>query len=101
MRDSTIDNDDYDVESNEPQMIRIKMVDNDAKEWVFSKQCAICLEAYKAGDSIVWSSSSHCSHVFHQDCLVDGLARVKNNETPCPCCRAPFCIFTTEEKETT
>lgn len=92
---------DYDVESNEAQRIRIKIPGSEGndKELFCSQQCAICLDVYKAGDVIVWSSSPDCSHVFHQDCLVDGLARVKNNESPCPCCRAKFCNFAPEAKK--
>ena len=53
--------------------------------------CAICLDPYNVDDIVVWSSSPDCRHVFHQECLVEGLARVRNNEAPCPCCRIIFC----------
>lgn len=100
--------DDCDIESNEAQRICITLPGGDGGSGedmnntrVCSKHCAICLEPYKAGDSVLWSSSPDCSHVFHQDCLVDGLTRVKKNETPCPCCRATFCNYNTimEEKQ--
>ncbi len=82
---------DYDVESIE-QMIRLK-IPSDEDERVVSSYCAICLDRYKLGDNIVWSISPNCRHVFHRDCLVDGLTRVKNDNSPCPCCRAKFCDF--------
>lgn len=53
--------------------------------------CAICLEPYQLGDYLVWSANETCTHVFHRQCLVDFLCKVKGEETPCPCCRQAFC----------
>jgi RING-type zinc-finger len=85
-----------------------------------SDECAICLEWYRLGDSIVWSTNHDCQHVFHQDCLVcycvtheekkeaarphlHGTFRQqqqqlmehqrnkgKREPIPCPICRRPF-----------
>ncbi len=50
-------------------------------------QCAICLCDYEKGDAIVTSCS--CPHAFHQECVVEWLAKMQN-DTPCPCCRRSF-----------
>jgi hypothetical protein len=39
--------------------------------------CAICLEAYKPDETVVWSSNIDCSHAFHQDCILDYLVKLK------------------------
>ena len=53
--------------------------------------CAICLEEYHEGETIVWSSNKNCPHAFHRDCLVSYLVKVKQkNSYPCPCCRQNF-----------
>lgn len=89
--EKTVDGDDYDEESNE-QLIHLKLSGDDS-ERVFPNYCAICLELYKTGDHIVWSCSQECRHVFHRECLISGLIRVKDNTSPCPCCRMQFCDF--------
>jgi len=83
--------DDYDVESNE-HLIHLKLSGSDSEK-VFPNYCAICLEIYKVGDHVVWSCSPECRHVFHRECLIGGLVRVKDNTSPCPCCRMKFCDF--------
>jgi hypothetical protein len=45
--------------------------------------CAVCLESYKAGDILSWSTNMLCKHVFHFNCIVPWL--LKNNF--CPMCR--------------
>jgi hypothetical protein len=55
--------------------------------------CAICLESYSPGDSVVWSSNPKCCHVFHTDCMVHYLVRVKNGGTSCPTCRQTFTVL--------
>ncbi|KAE8654494.1 zinc finger family protein [Hibiscus syriacus] len=43
-------------------------------------ECAICLERFKAGESLVHPP---CAHRFHSRCLVPWL----QNNAHCPCCR--------------
>jgi hypothetical protein len=58
--------------------------------------CAICIESYKAGDKVIWSSNSSCIHCFHYDCFVQAaetaIKRKKNGPFMllCPICRQPF-----------
>jgi hypothetical protein len=61
--------------------------------------CAICLEAYKTDETVVWSSNIDCSHAFHQDCIFDYLIiKLKVKDTlPCPCCRQDFMGLSSEE----
>lgn len=85
-----VDNDNrYDEESNE-KSLHLKVANSDP-ERVFPNCCAICLEPYRIGDHIVWSCTTECRHVFHRDCLIAGLVQVKDNSSPCPCCRMQFC----------
>jgi hypothetical protein len=60
--------------------------------------CAICLDSFEVGEVIVWSENEACQHAFHQDCIADYLVPMKDvNESPCPCCRRPFCKDLKEE----
>jgi len=71
--------------------------------------CAICLAEYDVKDRLCWSSNPECTHVFHEDCILQwlvSLGRMKSkrqmyseNPTPnqilrfpleCPCCRQDF-----------
>jgi len=71
--------------------------------------CAICLMEYEATERISWSSNHDCTHVFHEDCIVQwlvSLGRTKSKRQPfsedpteaqlfnypleCPCCRQDF-----------
>jgi hypothetical protein len=36
--------------------------------------CAICLETFGCGDSVVGSTNDKCKHIFHQDCVLPFLA---------------------------
>ncbi|KAK8604796.1 hypothetical protein V6N13_082268 [Hibiscus sabdariffa] len=49
-------------------------------EAVEQEECAICLERFRAGDSLVHPP---CAHRFHSTCLVPWL----ENNAHCPCCR--------------
>lgn len=49
--------------------------------------CPICLEPYREGDTICWSSSeSGCHHAFHEHCGMEWF--MKHSE--CPVCRSPY-----------
>jgi len=70
--------------------------------------CAICLSEYEKCDRVCWSSNTECSHVFHEDCILQWLIssgkkrsmneffsrhptdeKLLENEF-CPCCRQGF-----------
>jgi hypothetical protein len=52
--------------------------------------CPICLDNFEVGEIVMWSRYNHgsCSHVFHEDCLLQWLLEQRENE--CPTCRACF-----------
>lgn len=59
--------------------------------------CAICLNHYQTGDTVVWAPNPNCVHVFHQDCLLEWFtrkskdpAKKRANAQDCPCCRQSF-----------
>jgi len=35
--------------------------------------CAVCLTKYEISDIVCWSSNSKCSHMFHEDCILQWL----------------------------
>jgi hypothetical protein len=57
--------------------------------------CAICLDSYDEGETIVWSNNADCHHAFHEGCLMDYYVSqlTKGESNPgCPCCRQTFFI---------
>jgi hypothetical protein len=60
--------------------------------------CVICLEQYRAGDVVVWSTNQDCEHVFHRHCIVKYFDKIQRKvaETPCPCCRAKYTDMSVE-----
>jgi len=77
-----------------------------------SATCIICLKRYQPQDLVSWSPNhhhhhhhsppvttattsstttdgGHCSHAFHQHCIVEWLAKLPNCN--CPVCRTVFC----------
>jgi len=71
--------------------------------------CAICLVEYTLSERVCWSSNPNCTHVFHEDCILQWLImlgrkrsrrqsfsrnpsvkKLLNYELCCPCCRRDF-----------
>lgn len=71
--------------------------------------CAVCLGEYAISETISWSSNPHCTHVFHQECIIKWLntlgrkmtkyhrfgddpsvLQLLNYKLECPCCRQDF-----------
>lgn len=46
-------------------------------------ECAICLDVFRIGEVVAWSTDPHCGHVFHHKCIREWLLR----RIACPCCR--------------
>lgn len=97
-KEGEIGHDDEDAASITDEMIQLK-IPNEENERTCPNCCAICLDPYKVDDVIVWSSSQDCRHVFHQECLVEGLSRARSSEAPCPCCRIIFCEIQMEPRQ--
>lgn len=62
----------------------------DGQDFAIPITCAICLEQYETGDSVVWSGNSLCTHGFHHTCILDYLVYNDSEAAPCPCCRQIF-----------
>lgn len=72
--------------------------------------CIICHDTYETNDKVCWASSSDCTHVFHEECIVRwltslGWMKLKEQKEPeslieeekclnydleCPMCRGTF-----------
>jgi hypothetical protein len=59
--------------------------------------CPICLEPYKPGDEVCWSTNEDCPHSFRLDCMMKWLM----THDDCPLCRADYLNVKKEEKEET
>ena len=59
---------------------------------VSDDSCAICMDPYRAGDAVLWSSAKKvkCPHIFHKHCFVEYLASYRGSGTPCPMCRQEY-----------
>ena len=58
--------------------------------------CPICLEPYKPGDEVCWSTNEDCPHSFHLDCMMKWLM----THDDCPLCRADYLNVKKEETST-
>jgi Ring finger domain len=47
------------------------------------RECPVCMECFKQGDLVSWSSSEECHHVFHHSCIKAWLI----HHECCPYCR--------------
>lgn len=55
------------------------------KNFVGAKpECSICLDYYKAKETVCWAKNDDCDHIFHQDCIVQWLV----DHDDCPLCRS-------------
>lgn len=67
-----------------------------------ASECAICLNSYTPGESVVGSLNPDCNHVFHSSCIEEWLLRRRGHESllRCPCCRRAY-IHLHEEEDVT
>ncbi len=96
------------VINNKTQQNEQLKIDKMAEKRHAPVSCAICLSEYEKYDRVCWSSNAECSHVFHEDCILQWLsssgkkrsmsqyyskhptdAKLLENEF-CPCCRQEF-----------
>lgn len=68
-------------------VLTLPIEDEDGKLRCVSGHCAVCIAEYTAGDSVVWSTSEKCPHVFHDECILMWLSKGKKR---CPICRNIF-----------
>jgi hypothetical protein len=89
-----------DIESEENNgTLQIKKHEEEsaARTVVVPITCAICLDSYQEGETVVWSSNPDCRHAFHQNCILDYLVTTEGSKRPCPCCRQWFCDTTSQK----
>jgi hypothetical protein len=54
-------------------------------------ECSICLERYKVGQTICWSKTNECDHIFHSKCIRQWM--IQNEHDHCPLCRTDLMSF--------
>jgi hypothetical protein len=66
--------------------------ENCCEEFAVPNCCAICLESYSVGETVVWSMNSQCNHLYHQSCIANFFAHSKKKKRSCVCptCRREF-----------
>lgn len=101
-KEVTDDDDEEEEDSKEPEVL----VADKRSVPIF---CAVCLMEYDISERVCWASNGECTHVFHEDCIVQwltSLGRKRSNrqsfprnpsemrlldyDLSCPCCRQPF-----------
>jgi len=84
------------LESSEAKgLITTEDYDLEDQEELLTQPCPICLEPFKAGDSVSWSKHLlFCKHVYHTDCI---FAWLQGDNDICPCCRRDY--YTMEETQ--
>ncbi len=94
---------------------KVKELENELEKTIEKRSvpifCAVCLMEYTVSERICWSSNPECSHVFHEDCIVQWLISLGKTKTKmqrfavnpteeellnyqleCPCCRQDFIL---------
>lgn len=64
--------------------------------------CAICLEGYEAGETVIWSPLEHCKHAYHGSCMVDYIVAKdlsEGSDVECPTCRECFVVLPSNVEE--
>jgi hypothetical protein len=54
-------------------------------------ECSICLEGYKRDETICWSKTNECDHIFHSKCIRQWM--IQNGHDHCPLCRTNLMSF--------
>lgn len=97
---ASLDENDHNEDSYRGQLIlpRCKVLYGSA---TVPNCCVICLDSYRAGDSVVWSFHSECQHAFHEECVLKYLVRIQTKiaKTPCCVCRCEFTDLEVEPRE--
>lgn len=88
---STIGTDTHEVDVDGKPGGKVLLPQGDGKPpLAVATTCAICLEQYQEGETVVWSGNPLCRHAFHQNCILDYLVYENQEAAPCPCCRQIF-----------
>ncbi len=64
---------DNDVKELEPDTTTKELAMEKGESRCHTISCAICLMDYEPSERISWSSNPECTHVFHEDCVVNWL----------------------------
>ena len=103
------------VEMKEEEQSTSKMINNEATKQPIKETrvapifCAVCLAKYELSERVCWASNSECSHVFHEQCILQWIVSLGRRKTmgqqfdknsseeelmkyqpECPCCRQHF-----------
>ena len=64
-------------------------------KFVSPPECSICLDTYKAKETVCWAKNDDCDHIFHEGCIVAWLA----DHDECPLCRTNLLEYNHDEGE--